>query len=82
MQGGIHTHRMEGEVLDAGGDPKRITSDGGGGFEVGGGLLIAIGKRNSMSPAVRYGWGEVPFAGQRAMGLRYLILDLGLVLGF
>jgi hypothetical protein len=82
IQGGVHTHRMEGELLADDGEPRRITSEGGGGFEVGGGLLIAVGARTSLSPGLRYGWGEVPFKGQRAMELRYVIVDVGLVLGF
>lgn len=82
IQGGLHNHRLEGEVLGQDGSSGRITSDGGGGFEVGGGLLIGVGTRTSLSPGVRYGWGEVPFKDRKAVGLRYLIVDLGLVLGF
>ena len=82
IQGGLHTHRLEGEVFGEGGGPGEITSRGGAGFEVGGGLLIGVGTRTSLSPGVRYGWGEVPFENRKGIGLRYLILDLGLVLGF
>jgi len=82
MQGGVHTHRMEGEVFGEDGESRRITSEGGGGVEIGGGLLIAVGARTSLSPGLRYGWGEVPFKDRRAMGLGYVIMDLGLVLGF
>ncbi len=82
VQGGLHTNRMEGRILSAGGRGVRLTSDGGGGFEVGGGLLVRIGARTSLVPGVRYGWGEAPFPESAAMDLRYLMVDLGILMGF
>lgn len=82
LQGGLHTHRLEGRLLGPGGKGRRVTSDGGGGVEVGAGTLISLGERTSLSPGVRYGWGEVPFSDRAAMDLRYLVLDLGILMGF
>ncbi len=81
LQAGFHNHRVQGRISEEGGR-RRINSDGGGGYEVGGGLLIAVGERTSLSPGLRYGLGNVPFPGYPNLGLRFLVLDLGLVLGF
>jgi hypothetical protein len=80
-QGGLHTHRMEGRirVSERG---HRITSEGGGGFEAGAGLLVRVGRRTSLAPGIRYGQGHVPFPGRASMQLRYVVLDVGLVMGF
>ena len=81
IQGGLHTSRIEGKVQDEGG-AQDLTSHGGAGYEVGGGILVKIGERMSLSPGVRYGAGDVPFSVQPTMQLRYLVFDLGLVIGF
>jgi hypothetical protein len=65
-----------------GGEARRITSEGGGGYEVGVGILVQIGERTSLAPGVRYGLGNVPFDERPNLGLRFLVFDLGLVLGF
>ena len=80
-QGGFHTPRMEGRVLQ-GGEGRSIRSNGGSGYEAGGGLLVKVGERMSLSPGVRYGSVDVPFQGRPTMMLRYLVFDLGLVVGF
>lgn len=82
VQGGLHTHRLEGRILDQTGRGVRITSDGGAGVEVGAGILISVGDRTSLSPGVHYGWAEVPFPDRARMDLRYLVLDLGILMGF
>jgi hypothetical protein len=81
LQAGLHTHRLEARVWEEG-RGERLTSEGGGGYEAGGGILIQIGERNSLAPGVRYGLGNVPFLLQPNLKLRYLVFDLGLVLGF
>jgi hypothetical protein len=81
IQGGLHTHRVEGRVLEGGG-VRTLHSDQGGGYEVGGGVLIKVGNRTSLSPGVRVGLGNVPFPDRGNMSLRFLVFDLGLVLGF
>lgn len=80
-QGGLHTHRMEGRIGRAGAG-HHLTSQGGGGFETGGGVLIQVGRRMSVAPGVRYGQGHVPFEGRASMELRYVVIDVGLVMGF
>ena len=82
LRGGFHNHRLEGTVWDGEGGTVRVTSDGGGGIEAGGGILVSIGRRTSLSPGVRYGWGEVPFPRRGTMRLKYLVADIGVVLGF
>jgi len=81
IQGGLHTPRIEGRVPNEG-RAQKLTSSGGTGFEVGGGILVKVGERMSLSPGVRYGAAEVPFSVQPTIQLRYLVLDLGLVVGF
>ena len=81
IQGGFHTHRVEGRIRSQAG-PEKVTSLGGGGYEVGGGVLVQVGERMSLSPGVRYGLGNVPFENRATMGLRFLVVDLGLVVGF
>ena len=82
LQGGLHTHRIEGRILDSSGQPSSVTSQGGGGVEVLAGALVSIGERTSLSPAVRYGWGAVPFAERASMELQYLVLEVGILMGF
>ena len=81
IQGGFHNHRVEGRIQSPDG-PVRLRSEGGGGYEVGGGVLVRVGERTSLAPGVRFGLGNVPFDGRANLGLRFLVLDLGLVLGF
>jgi hypothetical protein len=78
----LHTPRFEGRVFREGGGATRLTSDGGSGIELGGGVLIQIADRMSLSPGVRYGSGDVPFSGRPSIPLQYLLFDMGLVLGF
>ena len=61
---------------------ERLKSEGGGGYEVGGGFLLSIGERTSLAPGVRYGLGNVPFDNLPTLGVRFLVFDIGLVLGF
>ncbi len=82
VRGGVHTHLVEGRVLRQGEVVEGIRSDTGAGFEVGGGILVAIGERTSLSPGVHYGWGKVAFPKDPSFQLRYLNAELGLVLGF
>ena len=81
VQGGLHTHRIESRVSGQG-HVQGLHSEGGGGYEVGGGVLVQVGERMSLSPGVRYGSGDVPFSARPTMSLRYLVFDLGLVVGF
>ncbi len=81
LQVGLHTHRLRSELQESTGN-REAHSHGGGGYEVGGGLLIQVGERMSLSPGIRYGRGEAPYSDRGDIRLRYLVLDLGLVVGF
>jgi len=81
LQGGFHSHRLEGKLRQPDG-VATFRSDGGGGYEVGGGILVQIGEKTSLAPGVRFGSGRAPFQSQPTMKLRYLVADLGLVFGF
>ena len=81
IQAGFRSHRMEGRVLEEG-DVPTSHSEGGSGFEVGGGILIRLAERTSLSPGIRYGEGTVPFPDREMLRLRYLVADLGLVMWF
>lgn len=82
LRGGLHTHLVEGRVIDEGEEVRGIRSDTGAGYEAGGGILIAIGERTSISPGVMYGRGKVFFPDRNSIRLRYLTAEFGLVLGF
>ena len=82
LRGGLHTHRVEGQGFEGGGAALELKSEGGAGYEVGGGLLIAIGERTSLSPGFHYGSGSAPFPDRHDLRLEYFVADLGLVLGF
>ena len=81
IQGGLTTPRIESQVL-VDGQGRSLHSQGGLGFEVGGGILVKVGERMSFSPGVRYGSAGVPYLDHPTLELRYLVLDLGLVVGF
>lgn len=57
-------------------------SDRGWGFEAGAGVLIPVATRLALNPGVRYGRVDVDFPTRGELAMRYLVVDLGLVLGF
>ncbi len=57
-------------------------SDRGVGWEVGGGLQIAVRERLAFNPAIRYSVVEVDFPVNGILDMRYLVIDLGIVVGF
>jgi hypothetical protein len=81
LQGGLHTQQLEARMWD-GPEVAEVTSNVGFGFEAGGGLLVQIGPRMSISPGLRFGSGKVPFSAHPTLRVQYLIADFGLVLGF
>jgi hypothetical protein len=81
LQAGLHTHRLEARLLQNG-VPRSVNSRGGGGYEVGGGILVRGGDRMSFAPGLRYGEGNVPFSDHPSLRPRYLVLDIGIVAGF
>ena len=81
LQGGLFTQHLEARMWD-GPEAVEVTSNRGFGFEAGGGLLVQIGPRMSLSPGLRFGNGTVPFSAYPSLRVQYLVADLGLVLGF
>ena len=57
-------------------------SDRGWGFEAGAGLLIPLGTQFAVSPGIRYGRIDVDYPSRGKLETRYMVVDLGLVLGF
>lgn len=60
----------------------REESDRGWGFEAGAGVLIPVAVRFGLSPGVRYGRVDLDLASRGVLRERYLVVDLGFVLGF
>jgi hypothetical protein len=81
VQGGLHSARVEG-ALASSGEAEVEVSDRGSGVEVGGGVLFGIGERTSLSAGCRYGRVDVSFPHRGSLGMKYLVVDMGLVLGF
>jgi len=82
LQVGLHTHRLQSDLYDEDEHARDVHSQGGSGYEVGGGLLVRIAERMSLSPGGRYGQGDAPYSQRPSLRLRYLIVDMGLVVGF
>lgn len=61
--------------------PVREESDRGWGLEAGAGIQIPVATRLALNPGVRYGRVEVDFPTKGEFAMRYLVVDLGLVLG-
>jgi hypothetical protein len=60
----------------------REESDRAWGFEVGAGVLIPVADRFGLSPGVRYGRVDLDLASCGVLRERYVVVDVGLVLGF
>lgn len=73
-----HVPRLD-PGLDA---PRPGTSDRGWGGEAGAGVRFAVSERLSLSPGARYVAVNVGRGGDAELRMRYVIVDLGLVVGF
>ena len=60
----------------------RLESDRGWGFEGGVGVMITIAPRLAINPGVRYSRVTTAFDGVGDLEMRFLSIDLGIVLGF
>ena len=60
----------------------RLESDRGWGFEGGAGVMITVAPRLAINPGVRYSRVTTEFSGIGDLEMRFLSVDLGLVLGF
>ena len=58
------------------------TSARGWGYEAGAGVLVPVGGRFALNPGVRYGKNDADFRSRGGLETRYIIADVGLVLGF
>ena len=81
---GVVAALLEADLGTAGsaGATVREESDRGWGFEAGAGILIPLAARFGLSPGVRYGRVDLDLASKGVLRERYLVVDLGLVLGF
>ena len=79
---GMLFDRLEGELGPADAALADQVSDLGLGGEVGVGALVRVGGRFSASPGVRYRLVNTRFDDAGLVRLRYLVADLGIVLGF
>lgn len=69
--------------LDGSGAPLRPgTSDRGWGGEAGAGVRVAVSERLSLSPGARFVAVDVGRGGDASLRMRYVVADLGLVVGF
>lgn len=69
-------------VVDGGDNNAVGTSDRGWGGEAGAGVRIAVSERLSLSPGARFVAVDVGRGGDASLRMRYLIVDLGVVVGF
>ncbi len=67
---------------EGGGTARYGTSERGWGGEAGAGLRIGLTERVALSPGVRFVAVDLGGAGAEDLRMRYLTIDLGLVLGF
>ena len=80
-----HVAELESSARPAGGASpvfSRLTSDRGWGFEGGAGVMITVAPRLAINPGVRYSRVTPAFDGIGDLEMRFLSMDLGLVLGF
>lgn len=81
---GVVFDRVEGDFGDFGGAtaPVRRVSDLAAGAEAGIGAVAAVGGRFSVNPGVRYTVLNTRFPEEGLLRMRYLVADLGIVIGF
>lgn len=80
-----HLAELDSTGVPAGGSTPvtlRLESDRGWGFEGGAGVMITVAPRLAINPGVRYSRVTTAFDGVGDLEMRFLSVDLGLVLGF
>lgn len=86
IRAGVVSHLAEldftGAVTEGSTPTVRLESDRGWGFEGGAGVMITLAPRLAINPGVRYSRVTTGFDGIGNLGMRFLSVDLGLVLGF
>ncbi len=80
-----HLAELDFTVVPVGGSPPvtvRMESDRGWGFEGGAGVMITVAPRLAINPGIRYSRVTTALDGIGDLGMRFLSIDLGFVLGF
>jgi opacity protein-like surface antigen len=78
---GWTTYRVEGDFQE--GDERRSdVSERTSGWEAGGGVAIVVTRKIALNPGVRYSTMTPEFSPQGDLRMRYLVVDLGLLVGF
>ena len=79
-----HTERQRapGGASAAGEEEIAQLSSLGVGAEVGAGLRLAVAERIGLGPAVRYGRLNTSYPGGGRLEMRWLVVDLGVAIGF
>ncbi len=75
------TYRVEGDFQE-GGERTSEVSDRASGWEAGGGVAIVVTRKLALNPGVRYSTVSPDFDGRGELRMRYLVVDLGLLVGF
>lgn len=81
FRGGLISYRVEGTAPALVGAAE-VVSDRSVGFEAGGGVAIRIRPNLVLAPGLRYAETSPDFDGLGPLSMRYLVADVGLVLGF
>ena len=81
IRAGFLTYRLEGVAPGEDG-VRRVVSDRSQGFEAGAGLAVRIRPNVVLAPGVRYAAMTPTFESLAPLGMRYLVVDVGLVVGF
>lgn len=78
---GLLFYRVEGSVPGEDG-PRAVTSSRAGGGELGFGVTLRLTDRLTLAPGLRYARMTPDFRGVGRLPMRYLLADVGLVIGF
>ena len=72
---------IEGEFQE-GTERTSEVSERASGWEAGGGVAIVVTRRLALNPGIRYSTVSPGFSGREELRMRYLLVDLGLLVGF
>ncbi len=75
------TYSVEGDFQE-GGERTSAVSERASGWEAGGGVAIVVTRKLALNPGVRYSTVSPDFHGRGELRMRYLVVDLGLLVGF
>ncbi len=75
------TYQVEGDFQE-GGERTSEVSERASGWEAGGGVAIVVTRRLALNPGVRYSTVSPDFYGRGELRMRYVVVDVGLLVGF